>query len=68
MEQASNAMTLLFGIALVTALGLELQRKRKQLRDLYGILDAEDNKVLGELYGLVDSGHLKPWTNKGVAA
>lgn len=67
MEQASNAMTLLFGIALVAALGLELQRKRKQLRELYGILDAEDNKVLGELYGLVDSGNLKPWTN-GVAA
>jgi hypothetical protein len=67
MEQASNAMTLLFGIALVTVLGLELQRKRKQLRELYGILDAEDNKVLGELYALVDNGHLKPWTS-GVAA
>ena len=67
MEQASNAMTLLFGLALVAALGLELKRKRKQLRELYGILDAEDNKVLGDLYGLVDSGHLKPWKS-GVAA
>ena len=62
MEQASNAITLIFGIALVAAVGFEIQRKRNKLRELYNVLEADDAKVVAELDHLVDIGKLKPWT------
>jgi hypothetical protein len=68
MEQISNTLTLVFGAALVAALGFEIQRKRRRLREIYSVLEADDAQAVAELDRLVDSGGLKPWTGLGASA
>ncbi|MGY6215683.1 hypothetical protein ACW73L_11035 [Methylolobus aquaticus] len=62
MEQFNHALTTVFGIALLGALGFEISRRRRKLRDLYNVLDAEDKHVVAELDDLVASGRLKPFS------
>ncbi|RYU61370.1 hypothetical protein EWI61_05080 [Methylolobus aquaticus] len=61
MEQFNHALTTVFGIALLGALGFEISRRRRKLRDLYNVLDAEDKHVVAELDDLVASGRLQPY-------
>ena len=61
MEQFNHALTTAFGIALLGALGYEISRRRRKLRDLYNVLDAEDKHVVAELDDLVASGRLQPY-------
>ncbi len=67
MEQASNTVTLILGIALIAAVGFEIHRKRQKLRELYNVLEADDAKVVAELDHLVDIGLLQPWTGEARA-
>lgn len=67
MEQASNTVTLILGLALIAAVGFEIQRKRQKLRELYNVLEADDAKVVAELDRLVDMGFLKPWSGEAHA-
>ncbi|BBL74397.1 hypothetical protein [Methylomagnum ishizawai] len=67
MEQASNTVTLILGLALIAAVGFEIHRKREKLRELYNVLEADDAKVVAELDRLVDIGQLKPWTGGSLA-
>jgi hypothetical protein len=61
MEQFNHALTTAFGIALLGALGFEVARRRRKLRDLYNVLDAEDKHVVAELDQMVASGQLRPY-------
>jgi hypothetical protein len=61
MEQFNQALTAAFSIALVGALGFEVARRRRKLRELYNVLDAEDKDVVAELDQMVDSGRLQPY-------
>ncbi len=67
MEQASNTVPLILGIALIAAVGFEIHRKRQKLRELYNVLEADDAKVVAELDHLVDIGCLTPWTGEARA-
>jgi hypothetical protein len=61
MEQFNQALTTAFGIALLGAIGFEISRRRRKLRDLYNVLDAEDRQVVAELDDMVASGRLQPF-------
>ena len=61
MEQFNHALTTVFGIALLGAIGFEIGRRRRKLRDLYNVLDAEDKHVVAELDEMVASGRLQPF-------
>lgn len=61
MEQVSQTITLVFGFTLAFAVGFEINRKRRQLRELYDVLDADDHATIAVLDDLVASGALQPW-------
>ncbi len=58
MNQVTEVLTTLFGFALIGAMAFEIKRRRKHLRELYNILDAEDKHVVAELDQMVASGLL----------
>lgn len=61
MEQFNQILTTVFGVALVGALGFEIARRRRKLRELYNVLDAEDRHVVAELDQMVASGLLQQY-------
>jgi flagellar biosynthesis/type III secretory pathway M-ring protein FliF/YscJ len=60
MNQVSEVLTTVFGLALVAAMAFEVKRRRKHLRELYNVLDEEDRQVVTELDEMVASGRLQP--------
>jgi len=61
MNQVSEVLTAVFGVVLIGAAAFEIRRRRKHLRDLYNVLDAEDKDVVAELDQMVASGALQPF-------
>jgi hypothetical protein len=61
MNQVSEAITTVFGFVLIVAIGYELRRRRKRLRELYNVLDHEDVAVIADLDNLLQSGALKQY-------
>ncbi len=61
MNQVSEVVTTVFGVVLIGAVAFEIRRRRKHLRDLYNVLDAEDKGVVADLDQLVASGALQPF-------
>jgi hypothetical protein len=61
MNQVSEAITSMFGLILIAAIGYELRRRRKRLRELYNVLDHEDLAVVSDLDELLKKGVLKTY-------
>ncbi|MEN9680113.1 MAG: hypothetical protein RLZZ627_6 [Pseudomonadota bacterium] len=61
MNQVSEAITSIFGIVLIAAIGYELRRRRKKLRELYNVLDHEDLEVVADLDEMLKKGVLKAY-------
>jgi hypothetical protein len=61
MNPVSEVLSTVFGIVLVGAIAYEIRHRRKRLRELYNVLDAEDKQVVADLDQLVASGLLKPY-------
>jgi hypothetical protein len=61
MNQISEVLTTVFGVVLIGAIAFEIRRRRKHLRDLYNVLDAEDKDVVVELDQMVATGALQPF-------
>lgn len=59
MEQFNQALTSVFGILLVTAIGYEIRRRRKKLREVYNLLDSEDKALVSELEQMLAAGQLQ---------
>jgi len=59
MEQFNQALTSVFGILLVTAIGYEIRRRRKKLREVYNLLDGEDKALVHELEQMMAAGQLQ---------
>jgi hypothetical protein len=58
MEQFNQTLTSVFGILLVTAIGFEIRRRRKKLREVYNLLDSEDKALVSELEQMLAAGQL----------
>lgn len=64
MSTISEALTTLFGIALLGAMAYEIKRRRKVLREVYNVLDSEDKHLVADLDDMVRSGQLHPFVGK----
>jgi hypothetical protein len=62
MGQVSEAVTLFFAAVLITTLGFEINRRKKNLRELYDVLDSETKHIAAELEQMIEQGKLKPYT------
>jgi hypothetical protein len=67
MDKVSEVVGLLFAAAMVTAVGFEIGRRRRKLRELYDVLDSETKHIAVELEQMVESGTLKPFTGDSLA-
>ena len=67
MGQVSEAVTLFFAAVLITTLGIEINRRKKFLREVYDVLDDETKHIAAELEGMVEKGALKPYTEESWA-
>lgn len=61
MNQVTEVLTTAFGFILIGAIAFEIRQRRKRLRELYNVLDAEDKHVVADLDHLVATGILKPY-------
>lgn len=61
MNAVSEALTSIFGLVLIAAIGYEISRRRKKLRELYNVLDSEDQLVVADLDEMLKSGQLKTY-------
>ncbi len=61
MNPVAEVLSTVFGVVLVGAIAYEIRQRRKRLRDLYNVLDAEDKQVVADLDQMVASGLLQPY-------
>lgn len=61
MGQVSEAVTLFFAAILVGALGFEINRRRKRLREVYDVLDKQTQHIAVELEKMVEEGQITPY-------
>lgn len=61
MNPVAEVLSTVFGIVLVGAIAFEIRQRRKQLRELYNVLDAEDRQVVADLDQMVANGILQPY-------
>ncbi len=62
MEKVSEAVGVLFAAVMIAAVGFEISRRRKKLREVYDVLDSETKHIALELEQMVKSGVLEPYT------
>ncbi len=62
MNSVSDIITSAFGMILLAALAYELKQRRKRLRELYNVLDAEDKQVVADLDEMVKHGLIMPYS------
>ncbi len=67
MDKVSEVVGVLFAAAMVAAVGFEISRRRKKLREVYDVLDSETKHIAVELEQMVRSGALKPFTGDSLA-
>ena len=61
MNSVSEIITSAFGIILLAAVGYEPKQRRRRLRELYNVLDAEDKHVVADLDEMVKHGLITPY-------
>ena len=59
-----EAITLFFGAVMVAAIGYEINRRQKQLREVYDVLDKDTQHVAFQLEDMIQQGKLKPYTEE----
>lgn len=64
MGNASEAITLFLGALMVTAIGYEINRRRKELREVYDVLDHETKHIAHQLEDMIEKGKLRPYTEE----
>lgn len=61
MNPVAEVLSTVFGVILVGAIAFEIRQRRRRLRELYNVLDAEDRQVVADLDHMVANGVLKPY-------
>lgn len=64
MGNASEAITLFLGAVMIAAIGYEINRRQKNLREIYDVLDHETKHVAHQLEDMIQQGKLKPYTEE----
>jgi alpha-D-ribose 1-methylphosphonate 5-triphosphate diphosphatase PhnM len=67
MENVSHTITTVLGVVMVGLVTYEINRRRKQLREVYDVLETEDRQVVSDLEHMVATGLLKPYTGEAAA-
>ena len=61
MNPVAEVLSTVFGVVLVGAIAFEIRQRRRRLRELYNVLDAEDRQVVADLDHMVANGVLTPY-------
>jgi len=61
MDRVSEVVGLFFAATMIAAVGFEITRRRKKLREVYDVLDFETKHIALELEQMIDSSALKPY-------
>ncbi|WP_045226575.1 hypothetical protein [Methyloterricola oryzae] len=61
MDKVSEIVTTLFGAVVIAAMGFEINRRRKHLREVYDVLDSDTKHVAATLEEMVSQGALRPY-------
>lgn len=64
MGNVSEAVTLVFGAVMMIAVGYEIKRRKKILREVYDVLDNETKHIAAELEEMISAGKLKPYSEE----
>lgn len=67
MEKASHLITTVIGVVMVGLVAFEINRRRKQLREVYDVLETEDKQVVADLEHLVELGLVSPYSGETLA-
>lgn len=67
MEKASHLITTVIGVVMVGLVAFEINRRRKQLHEVYNVLETEDRQVVADLEHLVELGQLPPYIGETLA-
>lgn len=59
-ENVTNAVTLAVGVLMIAWVALEIERRRRKLREVYDVLETEDKFMVAELNMMIEQGVLKP--------
>lgn len=62
MEKISEVVGVFFAAAMVAAVGFEINRRRKKLREVYDVLDTETKCIAIQLEQMVADAVLKPYS------
>jgi hypothetical protein len=60
-------LSLALAAVVVTATGYEINRRRKELREIYDVLDSRTKHVAAQLEDMIEQGHLQPYTGENWA-
>ncbi len=67
MNHVSETVTVLFAAVLIAAMGFEINRRRKRLREIYDVIDNKSRHVVLELEQMVTQGILLPYEQEVLA-
>ena len=67
MNEVSEALTIVLSAMILTAVGFEINRRRKQWAELYNVLDGETRHITAQLEDMVRDGTLQPYTGDAPA-
>ena len=63
MERVSEAVGIFFAAVMFAAVGFEIARRRKRLREVYDVLDSETKQLAIQLEQMVKDAVLTPYTD-----
>ena len=61
MDEEFPILPALIGLLVVTYFGLELNRQRNRLREVFNVFDKSESVIADALEGMVARGELKPY-------
>ena len=61
MDEEFPILPAVLGLFVATYFGLELNRQRKKLREVFNVFDKSESLIAGALEGMVERGELKPY-------
>jgi hypothetical protein len=67
MNEVAEGLTILLSAMILTAVGFEINRRRKLLSEIYNVLDSETRHITAQLEDMVREGTLQPYTGDAPA-